>query len=361
MKDNKIKLAKLKYPIFDTVYSENPLKQLYLIMYGTLPSKYATTSTYDKKVLDFFLSNGYSAALKSKTIKETSIKTEIREEEYLLVNDELKILVYFEYIPKTKTFFLTFYYDIKTTCIESSSLITAINQFKLIEQKSNIYIIKSDSSNGLDGVGYDLKTPAIDIDLNYGKNFRKVHDIIVKRLNTDNDKGIILLHGKPGTGKSFYIKYLTKCIENKEIYFVPPALTESLTDPAIIPFLMERKNSILIIEDGEKIITDRNLTASSNGVANILNITDGILGDCLNIQIIVTFNMERNQIDKAMTRKGRLIAEHSFDALDIEDTNKLLKSLNKNHVSDKGLTLAEIYNIDEEEFLTDKKSKIGFQ
>jgi hypothetical protein len=361
MKDNKINLEKIKYPLFDTVYSEIPAKQLYLIKYGTLPSKYSTTATYNEKVIEFLLSNGYSVLTKSNCIKETIIKIAPREEDYLLINDEFKIFISIELEAKTKTYWLIFYYDITTTSIETNSLLTVLEQFKIKESKSNIYIIKSDGSGNLDGIGYDIANPIIDIELNYGKEFKKVHDVIIKRLNTENDKGIILLHGKSGTGKTYYLRYLTKCIDNKEIYFVPPALTESLTDPAIIPFLMERKNSILIIEDGEKIITDRNLSSSSNGVANILNLTDGILGDCLNIQIIVTFNMERSQIDKAMTRKGRLIAEHSFDCLNVEDTNNLLSALGKNRKSDKELTLAEIYNIDEEEYTSDKKIKIGFK
>ena len=52
------------------------------------------------------------------------------------------------------------------------------------------------------------------------------------------------------------------------------------------------------------------------------------------------------KIDKALLRKGRLICEHKFGPLDKEDTNKLLKELGKDKVSDKGLTLADIYNID---------------
>lgn len=158
-----------------------------------------------------------------------------------------------------------------------------------------------------------------------------------------------------------YIRYLTKCVKDKEILFVPPSMTEVLTDPSIIPFLMERKNCILIIEDGEKIISDRNTTGSSVGVSNILNLTDGIMGDCLNIQVIVTFNMERSQIDKAMIRKGRLIAEHKFEALNVEETNKLLKSIGKKQIVTKGMTLAEIYNIDEEEYVSKQQSKIAFK
>jgi len=139
-------------------------------------------------------------------------------------------------------------------------------------------------------------------------------------------------------------------------------MAEMLSEPSIIPFLMEKRNSILLIEDGEKVITERQGNSSSAGVSNILNLTDGILGDCLNIQVIVTFNMEKERIDQALLRKGRLIAEHKFDKLSIDETNKLLKHLNKDYVSDKPLMLADIYNIDADEVKSTKAEvQIGFK
>jgi len=171
-----------------------------------------------------------------------------------------------------------------------------------------------------------------------------------------------LLHGEPGTGKTTYIKYLTKEITDKKIIFVPPMMAESLTDPAIIPFLMDHKNSILIIEDAEKVLGSRE---SSNGVSqstsNLLNLTDGILGDCLNIQIIATFNTKRENIDEAFLRKGRLIAEYKFNKLSVETGNKLLKSLGKEVTIDEEMVLSDLYNIDVDIYKSiNGKNKIGF-
>ena len=159
-----------------------------------------------------------------------------------------------------------------------------------------------------------------------------------------------------------YLRYLTKFITKKEILFIPPSMAEMLAEPSIIPFLIENKNCVLIIEDAEKVISDRETNVSAGGVSNILNLTDGILGDCLNVQIIATFNIKRDKIDQALLRKGRLIAEHKFEELSIDETNKLLKYLNKNTASDKGLTLADIYNIDSDEIrVKSNKNKIGFK
>jgi ATP-dependent 26S proteasome regulatory subunit len=126
------------------------------------------------------------------------------------------------------------------------------------------------------------------------------------------------------------------------------------------PFLIQNSNSILFIEDAERVITDRN-NGGANGVSNILNITDGILSDILKIQIVATFNMDKAKIDSALLRKGRLIAEHKFDALPIEDANNLIKHLGKDYVATKPMTLTEIYNLEETEYKSeDKYSPIGF-
>jgi hypothetical protein len=137
-------------------------------------------------------------------------------------------------------------------------------------------------------------------------------------------------------------------------------MAEMLSEPSIIPFLMDQRNTVLIIEDAERVISDREGNGSPAGVSNILNLTDGILGDCLNIQIIATFNMKRERIDQALLRKGRLIAEHKFEKLNVDETNKLLTHLGKDHKVDEGMVLADIYHIDTELHKTSDKGKIGF-
>jgi len=85
------------------------------------------------------------------------------------------------------------------------------------------------------------------------------------------------------------------------------------------------------------------------------------LGDCLNIQIVATFNTKRDNIDDAFMRKGRLIAEHKFTKLSIEESNKLLESLSKDVITEEEMALSDIYNIDVDIYKTIKqKGKIGF-
>jgi len=148
----------------------------------------------------------------------------------------------------------------------------------------------------------------------------------------------------------------------KKVLFLPPVMAESIVNPDFVPFLMENKDCVLIIEDAEKVIGDRTNSGSSVGVSNLLNLSDGILGDILNIYVIATFNMDKEKIDSALLRKGRLIAEHKFGKLSLEDTKTLLKKLNKKTEATEGLTLAEIYNIDNQQDKSEEeRPTIGFK
>ena len=72
--------------------------------------------------------------------------------------------------------------------------------------------------------------------------------------------------------------------------------------------------------------------------------------------------MKREKIDQALLRKGRLICEHKFEQLNIDETNELLKFLGKNHITEEGMVLADIYNIDVDVYKTNNtKNKIGFK
>jgi SpoVK/Ycf46/Vps4 family AAA+-type ATPase len=230
------------------------------------------------------------------------------------------------------------------------------------DDMSPIYLVVQ-TRNGFDLEEFDIKNPKMDLELNYGKTFTDVNKRIITELSKKKNKGLVLLHGEPGTGKTTYIKWLVGQLnKNKKVIFVPPFLTESITSPEFVPFLARYTDSVLVIEDAERVVSDRvSGSGSSIGVSNILNMTDGIMGDVMNIQIICSFNMNRNKIDPALLRKGRLIAEHKFDALDVESTNNLLKHLGHEQTTTKSMILADIYNIDEKEFVTDNGNKrVGF-
>lgn len=347
------------YPIYDLPYgSELPSEQYYIILFDNVPSKsFDSTIFYDEGIIQYFLDNGFEVDVK--------IFTNNRRQELastiLLVNNSKEIFIKINgtVTKKDNLKQIDFLYNIKRGELVEQIDFETLKTFERKRKKSNISLVKSEMGH-LDLEEYDLFIQPMEMELNYGPDFLKVHEVIVDNLNKQYGKGIILLHGDPGTGKTSYIKYLTSLIVDKDILFIPPSMAEMLSEPSIIPFLMEHKNSILIIEDAERVIADREGNGSPAGVSNILNLTDGILGDCLSIQIVATFNMKREKIDSALLRKGRLIAEHKFENLSIEDSNKLLKYLNKDHVVDKPTSLADLYNIDVEVFKASNKSKIGF-
>jgi ATP-dependent 26S proteasome regulatory subunit len=256
-------------------------------------------------------------------------------------------------------------YALITVYHSNTELLSSINKkiSKYVQDskiKSKISLVTTTRA-GLGTVEQNIKPTNIDIPMNYGEGFVKIHDKIVSRLNEDKGKGLVLLHGLPGTGKTNYIRHLCGQL-NKEIIFIPPFMADSIASPDFITFLLEHTNSILVIEDAEKVVLDRDGDGSSRqGVSNLLNITDGLLSDCLSIQIIATFNTSRDRIDKALLRKGRLIAEWKFDALSVEDSNKLLNSIGREDVTNKPLTLTEIYNMDEEvNVVQEERRTIGF-
>jgi ATP-dependent 26S proteasome regulatory subunit len=144
---------------------------------------------------------------------------------------------------------------------------------------------------------------------------------------------------------------------------MPSRLAASMDAPSMMSFLIDYRNSILIIEDAEELIRSREVSNDS-GISCLLNLTDGVLGESLCIQVICTFNTKLKNIDSALLRKGRLIQAYEFGVLDVEKTKTLLVLLGENSDQAKqGMTLSDIYNIYESNQVSKKVNihSIGFQ
>ena len=236
-----------------------------------------------------------------------------------------------------------------------------LSQFKEMEKKVEFEInIIARGSYGLELKSMEVKKTRLNIDLYYEDDFQEVDALIRKRLNQKKDKGIVLLHGLPGTGKTTYLRYLIGKIK-KKVIFVSPDIANNIVNPELIDLLIDNPDSILIIEDAENVIKDRQADSHS-AVSNLLNISDGLLADCLNVQIICTFNSALSVIDTALLREGRLIANYEFNKLSVEKSRRLSEHLGFTQVISEPMTLAEITSQNEKKFKTKEPFRvIGFQ
>jgi hypothetical protein len=255
------------------------------------------------------------------------------------------------------------FYNIQYEKDENSMLYTVLgllkNWVKPKVSKNKIYIVYR-NQHGFEKMGFDIKKTKVDLNENYNNGFVEMSENILRGLNDKNKTNLVILSGEPGTGKTTYVRYLTSKLK-KNIIFISPDMVDSITDPAFIPFLMKNNDSILIIEDAEPALEKRNNGGRSSAVSNVLNLTDGLLSDCLKISIVATFNTDKKTLDDALLRKGRLLMNYKFDKLCVEKSKVLLDKLGHKEVEVKEpMTLSDIYYYGTDNNVNKKDKKIGF-
>ncbi len=238
----------------------------------------------------------------------------------------------FEPVETNKEFVLKLIQDLYTKY--STEYIPSENKFYMIAQNSGGLFNQETECNPL-----PIKEDRYD--LFYGSDFphKKILEFVTSQPKTGN---LMLLHGDPGTGKSNYIKNIISQA-NKNVIYIPPSMLSVIASPDFITFMMGNKNSIILIEDAEEVLSkDRN--AATN---NLLGLTDGFLKDALNLRVIATFNCDSNNIDTALKRKGRLYYQHHFDKLSVADAKRLVEFCNLDIKVKEPMSLAEIFNQEE--------------
>jgi len=211
-------------------------------------------------------------------------------------------------------------------------------------------LVRSCSGHYINDVTFDKMN--INIKNTYNDDLPvKEIDNFIKNENT----GLCLFYGEPGTGKSTFIKYLIQKYDNTQFIILNAELLYDSTSNSLLSEFISNKNAIYVIEDCEKLLVSRN-SEPNPIISAFLNMTDGILAEIIQCKFICTFNTELENIDDALLRKGRLKLKYEFKKLDSKKVNKLLKTENSSD-----MRIADvIFNKKENDFSKKKVSRIGF-
>jgi hypothetical protein len=365
--------------------NEFPIRNYIAMLYGYSPSFLYLDDTFNENVISFLFENAMflnsSVTTDSKQIQKNyknykngffwfkyknyfvkiATKTESSDDDFLsVVVDEMNSFDKNKKSTEKKTYAVQLAYPSNLEKIDISDF----DQFIVPDDhktKVHLFIKNQYGEYTFEPISVNLPED-LDLELNYGKKFLDVDKTIQERL-IEKPNGLFMFHGMPGTGKTTYIKYLASRVKRDFIY-IPTTMIENFTsDPNCLHTLIQKPNSVIILEDAEKAILKRHGDGmDSSAVSSLLNLSDGILSDILKTSVIVTYNCPKQDIDDALKRKGRLQAEYEFNALSVEDAKKLAKSLKypKKFIEEKitePLSISDIYNLEKEVDLYGNKNK----
>lgn len=157
----------------------------------------------------------------------------------------------------------------------------------------------------------------------------------------ESESPILILLGPPGTGKSSLINYYINEYNKDSIITYDQNLIKK--DLFFVDYLETYDKDLLVLEDADEVIR-KTSSGRSEILSKILNVGDGIV-DVNHKKIIITANINSvNEIDSAISRKGRCFDVLCSRKMTVEEARALANYEQLDYDHKEPVSLAEFYN-----------------
>lgn len=183
---------------------------------------------------------------------------------------------------------------------------------------------------------------------NYEDAVLRGYDNIVKNYGGDKPVArLSVIEGPTGTGKTHFISALVTALPRQKCIYVPSSLLSQLDNPAFLRCLIEQRGTsmVLIVEDGDSCLMDRKTHPEMTaGVSSLLNLTDGFIGNALDLRVVITANLVEGEMDEAITREGRMLSHVRVGPLSADKALSVYRRLSKGATTD-AFTEGNLYTL----------------
>jgi hypothetical protein len=297
-------------------------------------------SQFDKRPNKITIHNTYSTKLFVSVINDyceskNTFTEIIPAEEGLVINDKILVKIsddiYLSYVVLDRNMDssivsdLVIYYESDESLENVQKIIDDLNDCLMDFSEDDGFNLNSItySPNGLEIE--PIESQKLDYDnfeLYFSEETFKGVNKLVKKIKKSS-KGLSILYGERGTGKTAAINYIADNLDRIVIFIPNTLLEQTINNPDFRNFLKKHHKPILILDDCEMIFNEY-FTKSNMIVNNLLQLIDGFISDDINI--ITIFNVDDDsEIDHTLMDCNNLIDVIEFSYLNESESEELSK------------------------------------